>query len=90
MKVKSDEEALALMNDSPLGLTAAIFTRDVEAAEALGDKVETGTLFLNRCDALDPALPWVGTKDSGRGYTLSRWGYETLTRPKSYHLRLPT
>lgn len=89
MKVKSDEEALALMNDTPFGLTAAIFTRDTEAAEALGDRIETGTVFLNRCDALDPALPWVGVKDSGRGYTLSRWGYETLTRPKAYHLRLP-
>jgi acyl-CoA reductase-like NAD-dependent aldehyde dehydrogenase len=89
MKVKSDEEALQLMNDTPFGLTAAIFTRDTGAAEALGDRIETGTVFLNRCDALDPALPWVGVKDSGRGYTLSRWGYETLTRPKAYHLRLP-
>ena len=89
MKVKDDEEAIRLMNDSEYGLTAAIFTRDVEAAEAIGDRVETGTVFLNRCDALDPALPWVGVKDTGRGYTLSRWGYETLTRPKSYHLRLP-
>ena len=89
MKVKSDDEAVRLMNDSEYGLTAAIFTRDLAAAEAIGDRVETGTVFLNRCDALDPALPWVGVKDTGRGYTLSRWGYETLTRPKSYHLRLP-
>jgi len=89
MKVKDDEEAIRMMNDSHYGLTAAIFTRDAAAAEAIGDRVETGTVFLNRCDALDPALPWVGVKDTGRGYTLSRWGYETLTRPKSYHLRLP-
>ncbi len=89
MKVKDDEEAIRLMNDSEYGLTAAIFTRDLAAAEAIGDRVETGTVFLNRCDALDPALPWVGVKDTGRGHTLSRWGYETLTRPKSYHLRLP-
>lgn len=88
MKVKGDEDAVRLMNDSTYGLTAAIFTRDLDAAEAIGDRVATGTVFLNRCDALDPALPWVGTKDTGRGYTLSRWGYETLTRPKSYHLRL--
>lgn len=88
MKVRDDEEAVRLMNDSRYGLTAAIFTRDLDAAEAIGDRVETGTVFLNRCDALDPALPWVGVKDSGRGYTLSRWGYETLTRPKSYHLKL--
>jgi acyl-CoA reductase-like NAD-dependent aldehyde dehydrogenase len=89
MKVRSDAEALRLMNDTPYGLTAAIFTRDAEAAETLGEQIETGTVFLNRCDALDPALPWVGVKDSGRGYTLSRWGYETLTRPKAFHLRLP-
>jgi acyl-CoA reductase-like NAD-dependent aldehyde dehydrogenase len=89
MKVRDDDEAIRLMNDSEYGLTAAIFTRDVDAAERIGDRVETGTVFLNRCDALDPALPWVGVKDTGRGYTLSRWGYETLTRPKSYHLRLP-
>jgi acyl-CoA reductase-like NAD-dependent aldehyde dehydrogenase len=88
MKVKGDEDAIRLMNDSSYGLTTAIFSRDLEAAESIGDRVATGTVFLNRCDALDPALPWVGTKDTGRGYTLSRWGYETLTRPKSYHLRL--
>ncbi|WP_297492442.1 aldehyde dehydrogenase family protein [Acidocella sp.] len=88
MKVKNDDDAVAMMNDSHYGLTAAIFTRDLEAAETIGDRCETGTVFLNRCDALDPALPWVGVKDTGRGYTLSRWGYETLTRPKSYHLRL--
>jgi acyl-CoA reductase-like NAD-dependent aldehyde dehydrogenase len=88
MKVKDDEDAIRMMNDSHYGLTAAIFTRDLAAAEAIGDRVETGTVFLNRCDALDPALPWVGVKDTGRGYTLSRWGYETLTRPKSYHLKL--
>jgi acyl-CoA reductase-like NAD-dependent aldehyde dehydrogenase len=88
MKVKNDEEAIQMMNDSAYGLTAAIFSRDLAAAERIGDRVETGTVFLNRCDALDPALPWVGVKDTGRGHTLSRWGYETLTRPKSYHLKL--
>ena len=88
MKVKNDGQAIQLMNDSEYGLTAAIFSRDLAAAERIGDQVETGTVFLNRCDALDPALPWVGVKDTGRGHTLSRWGFETLTRPKSYHLRL--
>jgi acyl-CoA reductase-like NAD-dependent aldehyde dehydrogenase len=89
MKVTSDAEAIALMNDSPYGLTAALFTRDVAAAEAMGAKIETGTVFLNRCDFLDPALPWVGVKDTGRGHTLSVWGFEHLTRPQSFHLRLP-
>ncbi|WP_207061648.1 aldehyde dehydrogenase family protein [Motiliproteus sp. SC1-56] len=87
-KVRDDEEAIALMNDSAFGLTAAIFTRDVKAGEALGQRVETGTLFVNRCDYLDPALAWTGIKNSGRGCTLSRLGYESLTRPKSFHIKL--
>jgi acyl-CoA reductase-like NAD-dependent aldehyde dehydrogenase len=88
MKVRSDEEAIGLMNDSPYGLTAAIWTTDEDAAIRIGDKVETGTWFMNRCDYLDPALAWTGVKDSGRGCTLSRVGYEQLTRPKSFHLRI--
>jgi acyl-CoA reductase-like NAD-dependent aldehyde dehydrogenase len=89
-KVAGDEEALRLMNDSEFGLTAAIFSADAARAEALGDALETGTVFLNRCDYLDPALAWTGVKNSGRGCTLSRVGFEQLTRPKSYHFRLST
>lgn len=87
MRVKGDEEAIRLMNDSPYGLSAAIWTSDVDAAEAIGDRLETGTVFMNRCDYLDPALAWTGVKDTGRGASLSRLAYESLTRPKSYHLR---
>jgi acyl-CoA reductase-like NAD-dependent aldehyde dehydrogenase len=87
MKVSGDDEAVTLMNDSPYGLTAAIWTQDESAALRVGERVETGTVFMNRCDYLDPALAWTGVKDSGRGVTLSRVGYEALTRPKSYHLR---
>ncbi len=87
MPVKSDEEALALMNDSPYGLTASIWSQDEDAALRLGAGLETGTVFLNRCDYLDPALAWTGVKESGRGCSLSLLGYEQLTRPKSYHLR---
>jgi acyl-CoA reductase-like NAD-dependent aldehyde dehydrogenase len=90
MKVASDEEAVRLMNDSDFGLTAAIFSADAARAEALGDALETGTVFLNRCDYLDPALAWTGVKNSGRGCTLSRLGFEQLTRPKSYHFRVTT
>ncbi|HEX6670391.1 MAG TPA: aldehyde dehydrogenase family protein, partial [Gemmatimonadales bacterium] len=90
MKVSGDEEALELMNDSPYGLTAAIWTQDVDAARAIGDEIRTGTVFMNRCDYLDPALTWTGVKDTGRGATLSKVGYEALTRPKSYHLRTRT
>jgi acyl-CoA reductase-like NAD-dependent aldehyde dehydrogenase len=88
MKVRSDEQAIELMNDTAFGLTAAIWTADEEAAVAIGDRVHTGTWFMNRCDYLDPALAWVGVKDSGRGATLSVVGYEHLTRPKSVHLRV--
>ena len=87
MKVGSDGEAVALMNDSPYGLTAAVWTADVQAAERIGDMLETGTVFMNRCDYLDPALAWTSVKDSGRGVSLSRLAYEHLTRPKSFHLR---
>ena len=87
MKVKSDEEALKLMNDSPYGLTASLWTADVAAAEKIGQEIDTGTVFLNRCDYLDPGLPWTGVKDTGRGATLSVVGFEHLTRPKSFHLR---
>jgi acyl-CoA reductase-like NAD-dependent aldehyde dehydrogenase len=86
--VKSDEEAIALMNDSRYGLTASIWTKDADAALRIGERVETGTWFMNRCDYLDPALAWTGVKDSGRGCTLSRLGLEAFTRPKSFHLRL--
>jgi acyl-CoA reductase-like NAD-dependent aldehyde dehydrogenase len=88
MRVESDDEAIALMNDSRYGLTASIWTSDAEAAVRIGDRVETGTWFQNRCDYLDPALAWTGVRDSGRGCSLSRLGYAALTRPKSFHLRL--
>tara|TARA_R110001592_G_scaffold38971_7_gene128428 strand:+ start:24706 stop:26097 length:1392 start_codon:yes stop_codon:yes gene_type:complete len=87
-RVHSDEEAVALMNDSEYGLTAAIFSQDVDAALALGDQLDTGTVFLNRCDYLDPALAWTGVKNSGRGCTLSSVGFEHLTRPKSFHFKI--
>ena len=90
VRVGSDEEAVRLMNDSDYGLTAAVFSADAAAAEAIGDRLETGTVFLNRCDYLDPALAWTGVKNSGRGCTLSRIGFEQLTRPKSYHFRIKT
>jgi acyl-CoA reductase-like NAD-dependent aldehyde dehydrogenase len=86
--VAGDEEAIRLMNDSRYGLTASIWTQDADAALAIGNQVETGTWFMNRCDYLDPALAWTGVKDSGRGCTLSRLGLESFTRPKSFHLKL--
>jgi acyl-CoA reductase-like NAD-dependent aldehyde dehydrogenase len=88
MSVSGDDEAIRLMNDSAFGLTASVWTRDVERARELGTRVETGTWFMNRCDYLDPDLAWTGVKDSGKGCTLSRVGFEVLTRPKSYHLRV--
>ena len=87
VRVTDDAEALRLMNDSDLGLTASIWTRDLAAAEELAPRVEAGTVFANRCDYLDPSLAWTGAKDSGRGASLGRWGFEGVTRPRSFHLR---
>ena len=87
MKVADDAEAIRLMNDSRYGLSASIWTSDIDAAERIGQRVETGTVFMNRCDYLDPSLAWTGVKDTGRGASLSPIGYHALTRPKSFHLR---
>ncbi len=89
MSVTDDETALRLVNDSPYGLTSAIYTRNLERAERFAAGADTGTVFLNRCDYLDPALPWTGVRDSGRGTTLSRFGFYSLTRRKAIHFRLP-
>jgi len=90
MKVSSDQHAIELMNDSDFGLTASFWTNNCEKAIKLGDKIETGTVFMNRCDYLDPALAWTGVKQSGRGCSLSKLAYQQLTRPKSFHLKSPT
>ena len=90
MPVKDDDEAVALMNDCDYGLTVSIWTADAEAAAEIGAQLETGTVFLNRCDYLDPALCWTGCKDTGRGAALSSLGYMAVTRPKSYHLKKVT
>jgi len=87
MKVADDAEAVALMNDSPYGLTASIWTDDLDAAAKLGGSIQTGTVFANRCDYLDPALVWTGVKDTGKGGGLSQIGYANLSQPKSYHLK---
>ena len=87
MPVRDDNEAIRLMNDSPYGLTVSLWTRDIIRAEEIGAQLETGTVFMNRCDYLDPALCWTGCKDTGRGAGLSILGYSNLTRPKSYHLK---
>ncbi len=90
MSVKSDDEAVALMNDSEFGLTASLWTADVDRAQRVGDQIETGTVFMNRADYLDPGLCWTGCKNTGRGGGLSVIGYQNLTRPKSYHLKKVT
>ena len=87
MKVDGDEQAIELMNDSDFGLTAAVWTKDAERADRVAAGIETGTVFMNRCDYLDPALCWTGCKDTGRGGALSVIGYHNLTRPKSLHFR---
>lgn len=87
MAVDSDEQAVELMNDSQYGLSASIWTSDLDAARSIGERIDTGTVFMNRADYLDPTLAWTGVKNTGRGVTLSALGYDHLTRPKSFHLR---
>jgi acyl-CoA reductase-like NAD-dependent aldehyde dehydrogenase len=87
MKVSNDAQAIELMNDSDYGLTASLWTGNETRATGLGAQIQTGTVYMNRCDYLDPALAWVGVKDSGRGCSLSALGYQQLTRPKSYYLK---
>ena len=90
MPVKDDYEAISLMNDSEFGLTASLWSSDLQRAVKIGDEIETGTVFLNRADYLDPALCWTGCKNTGRGGSLSEIGFHNLTRPKSYHLKKVT
>ncbi len=90
IKVDSDEQAIRLMNDSEYGLTASIWTSDVDAAVAIGDQVATGTAYMNRCDYVDPSLVWTGVKDTGRGQALSQLGFDAFTRLKSFHLKTST
>ena len=87
MPVRDDAHAIELMNDSNFGLTASVWTQDAKRAEAIADQIETGTVFMNRADYLDPGLCWTGCKETGRGGGLSVIGYHNLTRPKSYHLK---
>ncbi|HIC76567.1 MAG TPA: aldehyde dehydrogenase family protein, partial [Candidatus Dadabacteria bacterium] len=87
MEVSNENQAKELMNDSPYGLTACVWTSDKEFAKSFGKDIQTGTFFMNRCDYLDPGLAWTGVKDTGMGITLSVLGFDHLTRAKSYHLR---
>jgi len=90
MPVESEDQAVRLMNDSPYGLTASIWTEDAARGERLAHRTAAGTVYVNRCDYLDPELAWVGIKDSGHGCTLSHLGFLYLTRPKSFHIRTRT
>jgi acyl-CoA reductase-like NAD-dependent aldehyde dehydrogenase len=90
MPVKDDDHAIAMMNDCDYGLTASLWTRDSARAARIGRQIETGTIFQNRCDYLDPALCWTGCKDTGRGAALGPLGFHSVTRPKSYHLKKVT
>ena len=87
MKVTSDAEAITYMNDSQYGLSASIWTKDQDAAIRIGEQIETGTVFMNRCDYVDPALVWTGVKETGRGIALSALGFDSYTQPKSFHLK---
>ncbi|MYZ41947.1 aldehyde dehydrogenase family protein [Schauerella aestuarii] len=87
MPINDDAAAMAAINDCDFGLTAAIYTRDMPTAITLGQQLDVGTVFMNRCDYLDPGLAWTGVKQSGNGVSLSILGFGPLTQPKSFHLR---
>ncbi len=87
MKVKEDTEAIALMNDTPYGLTASVYSQDEKRAEAIQSQLNAGTVYWNCCDRVSAALPWSGRKHSGFGSTLSHAGLRAFTQPKAYHLR---
>lgn len=86
-KIMNDDEAIKKMNDTRFGLTASVWTESVERAERFGREVQAGTIFQNRCDFLDPNLPWTGWGESGQGSTLSTYGFGHLTRRKAIHFR---
>ena len=90
MPVRDDAQAVALMNDTHYGLTAAVYTRDEARAKSLLARVNAGSAYWNCCDRVSPRLPWLGVKDSGQGLTLSRHGIQAFTRPKAWHLRSKT
>lgn len=85
-KVKDDDEALMLMNDSNYGLTASVYSRDQSRAEKILAHVNAGTAYWNCCDRVSPRLPWSGVGHSGMGLTLSHYGIQTFCRPKAWHL----
>ncbi len=87
MRIANEEEGIRLANDSRYGLTASVWTKDLERARRVGERLEAGTVFANRCDYLDPGMPWTGVKDSGHGASLSKLGFHAVTRPKNFHLR---
>ena len=86
-KVRDDEEAITMMNDSRYGLTAGVFTPDEAKARTLLSRVHAGSVYWNCCDRVSPRLPWSGYGDSGVGLTLSTYGIQTFCRTKAWHLR---
>jgi acyl-CoA reductase-like NAD-dependent aldehyde dehydrogenase len=87
MKVKNDEEAIQLMNNTAYGLTASVYSADQKRAENILSQIDSGTGYWNCCDRVSAALPWSGRKHSGFGSTLSQVGFRAFTQPKAYHLR---
>lgn len=87
MKVKNDDEAVAFMQDTEYGLTAAVYSKDQSRAENILRRIDAGTGYWNCCDRVSAAVPWSGRKHSGFGATLSHMGLRAFTKPKAYHLR---
>jgi acyl-CoA reductase-like NAD-dependent aldehyde dehydrogenase len=86
-KVANDEEALSLMNDTTYGLTASVYSKNIESAKKILEKLDVGTGYINCCDRVSPYLPWSGRRDSGLGTTLSFHGILSFVKPKGFHIR---
>ena len=87
MSVENDDEAIELMNDCKYGLTASIWTTDIKKGKEIAQEIEAGTVYINRCDYLDPALAWTGVKETGMGCSLSSFAFDSFTRLKSYYVK---
>jgi acyl-CoA reductase-like NAD-dependent aldehyde dehydrogenase len=90
LSVRDDDEAIRLMNESRFGLTASVWTSSLERAERFGREVNAGMIYQNRCDYIDPAQPWTGWGESGKGSTMSKYGFFHLTKRKAIHFRTAT
>ena len=81
-RVKDEDEAIALANDSDFGLGGSVFTKDVARGKRVASRVETGMMFINNIDWSDAELPFGGIKNSGYGRELGDMGIQQFVNKK--------